>query len=263
MIDLHSHILHGIDDGPADLEGSLAFARAAVAAGIHTIAATPHVNSRYQLRAADIAGLRERVSVLNAQLAEHDVPLEVVKGAEVSLARVSELNSEQLRSLSLGEGTYLLVESPYSSAVPMLEERLFSLQAKGVRPVLAHPERCPAFQAKPKLLAGLVEAGAVCLVNAGSLDGSFGKGARGLSLLLLREGLVHAISSDAHDHESRPPGLLDGLAAAEKELPALGGEADRLTRAAPAAILAGQKVPAPPKLAARSRSILDRLLRRD
>lgn len=262
MIDLHSHILPGIDDGPADLEGSLALARAAVAAGTTTIAATPHVNSRFQLGADDIAGLSERVSTLNTQLAEHELALEVVKGAEVSFSRVPELNREQLGVLSLGEGPYLLVESPYSGVVPMVEELLFSLQAKGVRPVLAHPERCPAFQSDPGLVARLVEAGTVCLVNSGSIGGSFGKGARRLALALLRDGLVHAVSSDAHDHEGRPPGLLEGLAAAERELPGLSREAERLTRVAPAAILAGERVPAPPRLEAQRRKVLSHLLRR-
>lgn len=262
MIDLHSHILPGIDDGPVDLEGSLAFARSAVAAGITTIAATPHVNSRFQLRADDIAGLPARVSALSAQLSEHEIPLEVVKGAEVSFSRVPEMNREQLGVLSLGDGPYLLVESPYSDVVPMIEELLFSLQAQGVRPVLAHPERCPAFQSEPQMVARLVEAGTVCLVNSGSIGGAFGNGARRLALALIRQGLVHAVSSDAHDAKGRPPGLLEGLASGQRELPGLSDETDRLTREAPTAILAGERVPVPPRLEARRRSALDLLLRR-
>ena len=262
MIDLHSHILPGIDDGPEHLEGSVALARAAAQEGIETLAATPHVNSRFQLGAGDLERLPGLLDEVNAELARQGLVLEVVKGAEISLSRLGGLQQSELEALCLGHGDCLLVESPYATVVPLIEEMLFSVQAKGFRPVLAHPERCPAFQKQPARVARLVEMGAFCLVNAGSVAGSFGRGPRRASLELLREGLVHAVSSDAHDHQHRPPRLLGGLAAAEEELPGVLAEIPRLTSDAPAAILAGQPVPAPPKLEPRRRGRLRRLLAR-
>jgi len=262
VIDLHCHILPGIDDGPETVEGSVALARAAVAAGIATVAATPHVNTRFQVRDEQLEALPGRMRSLREALDREGVELEVVQGAEVALSRLEELGPEQLRGLCLGSGRSVLVESPYATAVPFIDERLFGLHAKGFLPVLAHPERCPLFQAEPDRLERLVSAGAVCSVNAGSLVGAFGRSVQRFAYDLLRRGLVHALSSDAHDHERRPPAIDYALHQAEADVPGLAAQADRLTRAAPAAILAGTPVPPAPPLAGRSGGRLGRLLRR-
>lgn len=263
MIDLHCHILPGIDDGPETLEGSVALARVAVSAGIETTAATPHVNSRFQVRSEQLAELPVRLAELEEALGRAGVPLAVVKGAEVALSRLDRLSVDELHGLCLGDGRSVLVESPYATAAPFVDEQLFGLQAKGFQPVLAHPERCPMFQAEPERVKRLVAAGTVCAVNAGSIGGSFGRTVRRFALDLLREGLVHVVSSDAHDHERRPPSLLDPLRSAEPELPGLAAEVERLTQAAPAAILAGEPVPPAPRLEGRSGGgRLSRLLRR-
>ena len=263
MIDLHCHILPGIDDGPATIEGSLALARVAVSAGITTAAATPHVNARYQVDSGELAELPARLAELEAALGRAGVALTVVKGAEVALSRLDRLSVEELRGLCLGDGRCVLVESPYATTAPFVDEQLFSLQAKGFQPLIAHPERCPMFQAGPERVTRLVEAGTVCAVNAGSIGGSFGRTVRRFALDLLRDGLVHAVSSDAHDHERRPPALLEALRSAEAELPGLAAEVERLTQVAPAAILAGEPIPPAPRLESRAGgSRLSRLLRR-
>ena len=262
MIDLHCHILSGIDDGPERLGGSLELARRAVNEGIAVTAATPHVNSRFQLLAAELETLPERVADLNRELESNGVPLKVVKGAEVSLPRLDSLDRLQLDWLCLGEGHCLLVESPYTSPVPFIDEQLFRLQAQGIQPLLAHPERSPAFQRAPERVERLVRAGALCSVNAGSLHGAFGRTVRRFAFDLLRDGLVHVVASDAHDHEQRPPSLLPALEEAGSELPGISTEIERLTRVAPAAILSGDPVPQAPKLEGRPAGRLGGLLRR-
>lgn len=262
MIDLHCHILSGIDDGPEGLDGSLRLARRALSEGIATTAATPHVNSRFQLFAEELDALPDRVADLNDELQARAVPLRVVKGGEVSLARLDSLSRAQLASLCLGDGCCLLVESPYATAVPLIDRVLFGLQAQGVQPMLAHPERCPAFQRTPGQVEQLVRAGTLCSVNAGSLQGAFGHTVRRFALDLLRDGLVHVIASDAHDHEHRPPSLLPALEEAEFELSGMAGEVERLTQTAPAAVLSGDPVPPAPKLERRAGGRLRRLLGR-
>ena len=133
MIDLHCHVLPGIDDGPETLEGSLALARAAAAAGTHTLVATPHVSGRYPNDAATIARLVETV---REQLSLQDVALELLPGAEIALTRLPDIDSEQLPRLGLGGGPWLLIECPFAPAIGGLEEILLRLLRAGRRVVL-------------------------------------------------------------------------------------------------------------------------------
>src|SRR3954452_13891716 len=142
MIDLHSHILPGLDDGPADLDGSLALAREAVARGTRKIIATPHVRDDHPYPLDEIDN---RVDGLNRAFANQGIDLEVVAGGEVAISKIPDLDEPTLRRVCLGDGTYLLVESPYTQTSQLLEHVLFDLQARGFRPILAHPERSPTF----------------------------------------------------------------------------------------------------------------------
>lgn len=253
MIDLHCHLLFGIDDGPADFRASLALARRAHEEGIEAIAATPHVDSKYQLTGAALDALPRLRGELEARLLEEGVNLSVVGGAEVAMTRIGALTPEQLRALCLGGGEVLLVESPYSPAVTFVDQLMFDLQAAGLRPLLAHPERCPSFQRDPEQLAKLVSSGCLCSLSAGSIAGDFGRTVRSFALTLLAESLVHDISTDAHDDRRRPPALRAPLEAAARDLPGLAKAVDYFTREAPAAILAGDAVPSPPSLTKRRR----------
>lgn len=245
MIDLHSHILPGIDDGPATIEGSLELARAAVAAGTRTILATPHVNDDASIEPARIAaGLVE----LRAALAEAEIPLEVLPGGEIAIWRLIDLDDETLRALALGGGPYLLVESPFSPVVGDFEPMVLDLHARGHRVLLAHPERCPAFQREPPRLERLVGAGALVQITAGSMSGAFGTTVRRFTMAILREGFAHVVASDAHDAVRRPPGLQGGFAALERDLPGLGEQAEWLTELVPRAVLDGAPLPARPPL---------------
>jgi protein-tyrosine phosphatase len=240
VIDLHCHVLPGIDDGPATVEDSLEMARSAVAAGTRTIVATPHVSWEYPNDSGTIVILTEQ---LNERLRREAIPLEVRTGAELALTRVSDVPPDELDRLSLGSGGWLLLEPPFAAVIPGLAAVVADLQDRGHRIVIAHPERCEAFHRDRSLLRGLVEGGATVSITAGSLVGRFGRPARQLALDLLREGLVHNVASDAHDAVKRPPSIR-----AELEQAGLVDLTEWLTGTVAAAILAGEELPPRPQL---------------
>lgn len=257
MIDLHSHILPGVDDGAPDGATSLAMARAAARDGVQTMVATPHINSTFDIDPQELA---VRVGELNLVLAREEIPLAVLSGAEIAVERLDRLDDAVLRALSLGGGGCLLIESPYVRGATFVEDALFDLELRGMRALLAHPERSPMFQDSPERVEGLVARGVLCCVNVGSVEGRFGDSARRSSVELLRRGLVHAIASDAHDAEKRPPGLRTRLDAAAESLPGLNDMVEWLTSTGPWAILSGDPLPSAPRLAPRRASRLRRLL---
>jgi protein-tyrosine phosphatase len=246
MVDLHSHILPAFDDGPTDWTESVAMARVAAEDGISTIVATPHVNFDYSFELPAIAA---SVREMNLTLAELRVPLAVAGGGEVAISRLAELTDAELRSITLAESDAVLVESPYSPGAVAVEEALFDLQVRGFQPILAHPERCPLFQVEPARLASLVHQGVYSSVSSGSLTGAFGSTVRRAALELLRLGLVHSVSSDAHGAGNRQPRLRPAIDAARRDLPGISGVAEWLTRDAPAALLNGEDPPARPEVA--------------
>jgi len=169
VIDLHCHVLPGIDDGPATIEGSLALARAAAAGGTQVLVATPHVNRQHRNDARTIARL---VGQLNERLLDEEVgadgtPLQVRAGAEVALTQLAEIDPAELDRLTLGGGGWLLVEPPFAPVAPHLDELMLGLARAGRRTVIAHPERCPAFQRNPEMVARLVSEGFLTSVTAG------------------------------------------------------------------------------------------------
>lgn len=241
MIDLHAHVLPGLDDGPEDLDAAKALVRAAVAAGTQRIVATSHVSNRYPTSAAEIdAG----VAILNRALSDDGVDVELIAGAEVALERAQRLEDTELAKLRLGEGPYLLVESPLSPAVGDFEWMIDEL-ARTYRIALAHPERCPAFQRNPDRLVRLVARGAICSITAGAVRGRFGRDVQRFTVWLFERGMVHNVASDTHDLAGRRPEVLELLAAAEKDLPGLGQEVEWLTDTVPAAVLAGEAIGTP------------------
>jgi protein-tyrosine phosphatase len=243
------------------MDFSVAMAQRAVRAGIQIMVATPHVRRDYAVAPDDIyVGAAE----LNEALTAAQVQLEVVPGAEVAVHKAIELDDPVLRRLCLGSSNYILVESPYGKADVDLEEMLAGLQARGYRPVLAHPERSAEFHDNPALLTRLVRAGILCSVTAGALTGQWGKTPRRFGLELLSRALAHNVASDAHDHLHRPPDLLGAFQAAEAEMPGIARLSNWFTVRVPVAILAGRPVPErPPHPRLRSPAgLLGRLMRR-
>jgi protein-tyrosine phosphatase len=238
VIDLHCHVLPGIDDGPPSIDGSLALARAASAAGIETLVATPHVSARYRNDATTIARL---VEDLNAQLAAESIALEVRAGAELAATQIGELEPAELDRLGLGGGSWLLLEPPFAAVVTGLEEIAAELQDRGHRLLLAHPERCEAFQRDPRTLHALVRGGVCTSITASSLVGRFGTKPRRFALGMLKQGLVHNVTSDAHDDVRRPPGMAAEIADA-----GFAPLTEWLTHDVPAAILADRELPPRP-----------------
>ncbi|MDP9385611.1 MAG: phosphotransferase [Actinomycetota bacterium] len=249
MIDLHAHVLPGVDDGPADSVGAVALAEVAAQEGVRVLAATPHLRADHPVVVPD--EVAPRVDELNRVLAGHGVDLRVVPGAEVDLERAERLEDVDLRAVTLGgNGRDLLVETPYGAVGLELERGLGELAGRGFRLTLAHPERNPSLQAEPERLGRLVAAGILVQLTAGSLAGRRRSPSRRLALRALREGWVQAIASDAHGASWRPPRLRPGLDAAHRALPGFGDRLGWLVSDAPAAILEGRELPPPPAVAA-------------
>jgi protein-tyrosine phosphatase len=238
VIDLHCHVLPGIDDGPRTIEDSLSLAQAAVSAGTRTIVATPHVSREYPNDAPTIMGLVEDV---RARFAAEGLPLELRPGAEIAMTKVDDLAPGELHELALGAGPWLLIECPFTSLATGFDVLLLRLQSQGHRVVLAHPERSPLFHSDPEMLGSLVRTGVLTSITAGSLVGRFGGQVQRFTRGLAQEQLIHNVASDAHDHARRAPSIHHEL-----ERGGLGRLADWLTQDVPAAILAGDAIPSRP-----------------
>ena len=262
MIDLHSHLLPGIDDGPDDLEHSLQLAEAAAAQGTRVLAATPHLRGDFpDVRPEELA---QRCDEIRAAIGEAGIELDVVQGGEVGVQWGVHASDDELRAGSYGgNGRDLLVETPYGGLTDGFEQLLLSLAGRGYRLLLAHPENNQTFQDQPERLRDLVAAGVLLQVTARSLiRPDRRRGPRPLAEWLVREGLAHVLASDAHSgRELRPPALGAGAEAAA----ALVGEARArwLVEDAPAAVLAGEPLPElPPAELSGSGGFLSRLRRR-
>lgn len=258
---MHSHLLPGIDDGAPDLAHALELAQAAADQGTRVLAATPHLRGDFpEVHPGELAA---RCDEVRAAIGDAGIELEVVQGGEAGVIWAMSASDEDLRAGSYGgRGTDLLVESPYNALDGNFEGMLFSLQDRGYRLLLAHPENNPTFQKSPERLHALVERGVLLQITARSLiRPDRRRGPRPLAESLVREGSAHVLASDAHSgHQLRPPALAAGAAAAAE----LVGEARArwMVEGAPAAVLAGEPLPEAPaaELAAR-RGFLARLRR--
>jgi protein-tyrosine phosphatase len=240
VIDLHSHVLPGIDDGPETIDGSIALVRAAQASGTRVMVATPHVSWHYP---NDATTIERHTAQLNERLRQEGIAVEIRPGAEIAMTRVEEIEPEELGHMRLGGGPWVLLEPPFTPVVTGLDGVVAALQSSGHRVVLAHPERCPALHREPRIVESLVRAGVLTSLTAGSLVGRFGGQVRRFALRLLEQGLVHNVASDAHDAIKRPPGMATELAES-----GYGSLTEWLTNAVPAAILDGAEIPPRPEL---------------
>ncbi|MDE3191552.1 MAG: protein-tyrosine-phosphatase [Acidobacteriota bacterium] len=240
MIDLHSHVLPGIDDGVRTIEASLELLRAAAGDGIDRIAATPHVREDYpttpremELRLADLCGAAREAAI----------PVEVLGGAELDLAFAARLEDDDLRRFGLGGNpSLLLLEFPYLGWPLPLADLVFDLQLRGYRVVLAHPERNADVQLDPERLRPLVDNGVVVQLTAASLDGRLGGAPRAAARRLLDARLAHLVASDAHAPDVRSVGLSGAARASGDE-----ALAQWLTEQVPDALLAGRPLPERPE----------------
>ena len=239
MIDLHTHILPGVDDGTRSLEEAREVALDAAAEGVTVLAATPHVRDDYPTTAEV---MEEGVAELRADFTAQGIPVQVVPGAEVDIGILWALPPEELRRLTLAQtGRYLLLEMPYRGWPVALDTAVTRLVWLGITPLLAHPERNPEVQDRPERLRTLVDAGALAQVTAASLNGGLDRASQAAAIRLLELRLAHVLASDTHGpHITR-----EGMGAATRRLadPDL---ARYLTIEAPGAIIAGEPVPERP-----------------
>lgn len=213
MIDIHCHILPGIDDGAKNLEESVQMAQEAVEQGIHTIIATPHFNYQYS---NEKAAILEKTAQFNEHLTQQNIPLTVLPGQEVRIYGEILEDYEAGKIVPLAQTNYCMIEFP-SGHVPRFTERiLYDLQMKGYIPVIVHPERNQEIVGQPDKLYQFVKNGALTQITAGSLCGHFGKNIKRFTQQLIEADLTHFIASDAHNVTTRPFHMTKALEAVEK-----------------------------------------------
>jgi protein-tyrosine phosphatase len=205
FVDLHCHLLPGLDDGPASWSETIEMAEMAVADGTGTIVATPHQLGSHAGNHG--ATIRRQVAVLEEELARRGIPLRVLPGADVRIEPhlVRRILDDEVVTVA-DRKRHVLLELPHEVYLP-LERLLAELRAAGMVGILTHPERNQGILNSPGVLRPLVEAGCLLQVTAACLTGGFGERIRGFCEQLIRQGAVSFVSSDAHGTRSRTPGL--------------------------------------------------------
>jgi protein-tyrosine phosphatase len=238
MIDLHCHILPGVDDGSLDLADSLAMARQAANDGIERVCATPHIRHDHDVRIEQIA---ERVEELNRALGDEGLPVEVLQGGEVAETAVEALSEEELGRVALGGGRWILLEPAPGPLSDTLIARVSHLAERGRRTLIAHPERHLSADMYERIAALIAEGALVQATADFFLRERFADGMR----MLAEQGLVHVLSSDAHSsHGGRPLHMREAfevLAEIESTAPHL----EWMRDTAPGAIVEGHDLDLP------------------
>lgn len=239
MLDIHNHILPGVDDGAASLDVSIAMLDAAFALGVRTIVATPHLTE--PLSDSYAASIQAAFEQVEPHASARGIALE--RGFEVRLSPDLPRRLRAGEPVTLAGSRAVLVDLPFVDDWPLYaDDTLFAIQSSGYQPVLAHPERYPRIQQRPQLAREIAARGVPLQVNIASLTGIFGRRAKRAAEVLLKSGAVHLVGTDAHSAGHRmaaTPGGLERL----RELVGEGG-VRRLTTEHPAALLNGDPLPA-------------------
>jgi protein-tyrosine phosphatase len=261
MIDLHNHILWGLDDGAVDFDESLEIARQLVVEGVQRVAATPHVNPQ-QDDHPSTALIRTRIRDVQAALDAQEIPLSIVPGNELYLTPDAPALVTSSQICRLGDGQSVLVElSLLMDQRPLyLDDTIFRLQLAGFQVVLAHPERYAFVQRDTQSLDAIVERGLLLQLTAPALLGEYGPPVRKTAERLLARSVYRLASSDRHH-----PGPNRSLAALSERIEHLTNRqtAESLLYDNPARILNGDEVAAAKPVQPRQRTFFDRILRRD
>jgi protein-tyrosine phosphatase len=240
MIEVHYHLLYGVDDGPKDLASTLAMAELSISEGTTHIVATPHANYAY---AFDPARNQERLAELQERLAGR---ITLGLGCDFHLSHDNVVDAlVKPAKYSINGGRYLLVELPDFVLSPRTSELLYDFILRGSIPIVTHPERNSLIAAKPEIMKPWIRSGCIVQVTAASLTGQFGKVAKAASEGLLERNWVHLIASDAHSTKGRPPAMKAAFELLKKNY---GIEtATRLCISNPRAIFDDQPLPAQPE----------------
>jgi protein-tyrosine phosphatase len=238
MLDLHSHLLPGLDDGASDLEQSLAMARVAVQDGIQGVVCTPHwVLGQYENeRSRVLAAVKE----FQARLDEHGIPLRLYPGAELRLdvSLLERLEGREVLTLN-DTGRYVLLELPEDTLPRNLDDFFWDLHMRDMKPIISHPERNLAIQRDPPRLYEWVNMGILCQLTAASLLGRFGKEVQRFSVFLLEHRLVHCLVTDSHGIGRRTPRLSEAC----KVIKSMSGNrSDRILYENPERIVHGEPI---------------------
>jgi protein-tyrosine phosphatase len=244
MVDIHHHLLFGIDDGSKTLENSVAMVTMAAADGVTHIVATPHANEQYPYD-------RERNEGLLQQIRDA-LPGDVAATMTLGLGCDFHVNFENTQAArtdknryTINQHEYLLIELPDIGLPASMPEILYDMRVHGMTPILTHPERNATLQRTPEKLRDWMKTDLLVQVTAGSVTGTFGPKSQEMAWSLLEKHWVHFIASDAHNLERRPPVLSNAYEAIAKRM----GEetARRLCMTNPLAVFEGRPLPAQPE----------------
>jgi len=232
MIDIHCHILPGIDDGALSVEDSVKMARVAASDGIRKVVATPHISDGQCLQET----IKEKIHHLNHVLDELGIPVEILPGAEVQYL----FDPLKIKACTINNTAYALIEFPFEYLPSTAKEIIFKLIINGLKPIIAHPERNLSIIRNPEMLLHLLDEQVYVQITADSIAGTFGREIEKCATHLLKKGWVDVMASDAHSSGYRCPNLSKGLRRAEK---IIGKQnAQRLVKENPEAIISGKNI---------------------
>jgi len=258
MIDLHAHLLPGLDDGAKTLEESVQMCWISYKDGVRTIVGTPHTLNGLYLNDRETiltkvqelndelakCGLWNAEWRINSELRTPNSELRILPGADVRLSEMTLPYLDQGKVMTISDGKkYLFLEFPFQGIPYQAEEIIFQIRTRGIIPIITHPERNLEIGQRPQRYYEMIRMGCLGQVTAMSLTGDFGSRMRQIAERLLKNRLIHFISSDAHSTDGRPPILSEGVRAAEKIVGK--EEAQKMVTQYPQAILEGRKPDVP------------------
>jgi protein-tyrosine phosphatase len=243
MIDLHSHILPGIDDGPGSEEQSVAMAEAYVKAGFTKVAATPHaIPGTAWMPEPDV--VYEKVDALKRRLESGGIDLKIYPGMEVALDGDLGRLMDEKRLVTIADGPYMLIELPFQRLPLGWEQIFFDVQSRGYWILVGHPERCEQMMAHPELYEKMAAAGVWFQCNYDAFLGGYGPGSEEAAFFLAQKGMIHCLATDSHSAADRGPGMVPGAAAVLEDR--VGRENFRLiSRENPERVIAGRRLLSP------------------
>ncbi len=250
MIDLHCHILPGVDDGAKSVEISLEMARLAAADGIKIIACTPHILPGVYPNTG--SAIRSAIARLSQLIDRAEIPVQLVTGADVHISPDLLPQLRDGRALTLNNSRYFLLEPPHHILPPRLEHHIFELQTAGYVPIITHPERLSWIEGQYDFIKRLVYSGNLLQLTAGSLMGRFGRRPRYWAERMVEEGLCHLLATDAHDTQQRAPRMSEAREIIARKLGV--EEATNIVLTRPLAILndvSADELPVPLRVAPR------------
>jgi protein-tyrosine phosphatase len=240
MIDIHHHLLYATDDGPKDIDSSVAQAEAAAADGITHIVCTPHANDTFEFNPEKN---RERLEAIRARIGDC-VHLGLGCDFHLSYENIEDALKYPAK-FTINQGKYLLVEFAEFMIPQSIGDTFYEFTVRGVRPIITHPERNPILQKEPERMIEWMRTGCFVQITSASLGGRFGKRAQAMAWNLLERNWVHFVATDAHNLEGRKPSLRAAYAGIEKRF---GSEtAERLCVENPRAAFNNQPLPPQPE----------------